>query len=352
MSYKNFILLLIIITNSFIIFSCKNDIVSPPDNPPGRRDYTWKIDTLNLPMNLLSDVWGSSSNDVWVVGDEGTGVDRLQHYKDFSWNVYKNETISCSGRTLFGFSERNIWMGGGVEVLPGASIWHYDGNFWRQNFRYDVGAYITLIYDIWGNSPDNIYACGVHQFQNNDIRGFILHYDGKRWKELLIAGFNSQFYKIRGEKDRTFVYASVINNGYADSTIFYELNGNKLKKIFSAYNLQGDDIEVIDANVCFLIERSVYRYYNSKFYKLFSVNIPQFGYRIYGRNLNDIFLRMQDGLAHYNGTDIQYVYNSPSTLFNIRASAILFDNDVFFCIWDQSNRFPNKVLHGILKDKR
>jgi len=38
------------------------------------------------------------------------------------------------------------------------------------------------------------------------------------------------------------------------------------------------------------------------------VENPNFYQRMWGRNSKDIFLLMTDGLAHYNGTDIEYLF--------------------------------------------
>jgi hypothetical protein len=46
------------------------------------------------------------------------------------------------------------------------------------------------------------------------------------------------------------------------------------------------------------------------------------------RKENDIFLWVSDGIAHYNGSDIQYVYKLPGPMSI--TDGILFENDVFF----------------------
>ena len=65
-------------------FNCKDTIVNP-QMEPGRRDYTWELDTLNMPMNYLGAVWGAVPNDLWAVGAGGTSLDRLQHYDGNNW---------------------------------------------------------------------------------------------------------------------------------------------------------------------------------------------------------------------------------------------------------------------------
>ncbi len=134
----------------FALTVCNKHPTSPEPLKPGSRNYIWKLDTLNMPKNYISSVWGAAPNDVWVIGAGGTHKDRLLHYDGEQWSTYKNEPINCSGTTLYGFSANDIWMGGqGGWGVHGASIWHYDGTHWSQNYVYDIeGSYIILVQDI------------------------------------------------------------------------------------------------------------------------------------------------------------------------------------------------------------
>ena len=63
---------------------------------------------------------------------------------------------------------------------------------------------------------------------------------------------------------------------------------------------------------------------------------------------NDIFIEMNDGLAHYNGTDIEYLFqfDKPYTAI-FRAQ--LFENDVFFLIYESQTNL-SIISHGILTE--
>ena len=83
---------------------------------------------------------------------------------------------------------------------------------------------------------------------------------------------------------------------------------------------------------------------NGQFQTILTVDNPNFYQRIWGRNEKDIFLMMGDGLAHYNGTDIQYLFYSDHIQIY---GAALFERDVFFLINDKNGN--NLIYHGILK---
>lgn len=341
---------LFLLLTGFMVFilSCKKNPVEPETPQPGRRDYIWTVDTLNMPMNYIDAVWGASPNDVWAVGAGGTYQDRLLHYDGKTWTTYTKERIWCGGDALFGFSADDIWMGGGAGWLEhGAGIWHYDGTKWSQNYVYDLeNSYLVKVQDLWGTSPKNLYASGVIVFkegQSDVFHGFILHYDGKQWTEIVNARFTSQFLTIREAQNVVYLFSSA-----RPSYEFFEFNGNELTKLYSGQDAYS--LEIINDKAYFIIDNSIYTHANGELVKYLSFKDENFGHQIYGRNVKDIFLRMKDGLAHYNGTDIQYLYQFPRNKnISIMKNTVLMENDVFFPMINYDDSI-NMVLHGKLNE--
>jgi len=101
----------------------------------------------------------------------------------------------------------------------------------------------------------------------------------------------------------------------------------------------------------FVIDNSIYLNVNGSLENYLSFEVDNFGHQIYGRNLNDMFLRMKDGLAHYNGTDIQYLYRFPNhQKTSILANAVLMEKNVFFPMTNYDESI-NMVLHGKLREE-
>ena len=346
-------------------FDCNDNVVNPQEQP-GRRDYTWELDTLNMPMNYLGAVWGATPTDVWAVGAGGTSFDRLQHYDGKKWSAYTKEPVNCGGNTIFGFSENTVWMGGRDELSNGAAIWHYDGNSWSRNYIYHAkGEYINEVTDIWGLAPNNIFACGYIVEKSDSTYGFILRYDGNVWKEVIRVNYNSQFLVIKGEisgnslinisSSKVYVYEyrpSKISSAL-DTLAFDELSGNRFKKIFanSVGEIKWANFNIIDNKLYFLIDKDVYIYLNGSFIRQFTLNIndSNFNHYIFGRSEKDMFLGMKDGLAHYNGEDIKYIFNFPqNTLNGIGGTEVMFEKEIFYGLVNFSNT-KNIILHGTLK---
>jgi hypothetical protein len=82
------------------------------------------------------------------------------------------------------------------------------------------------------------------------------------------------------------------------------------------------------------------------FVKQFSIDDPKFDYQVYGRSEKDIFVGMQDGVAHYNGSDLQYLFRFSGN-FTYSPVPAIFEKDVFFRIDDGLNGVITAV-HGKL----
>ena len=82
----------------FALAVCNKQPTAPVPLEPGSRNYTWKLDTLYMPMNYISSVWGAAPNDVWATGAGGTEYDRLLHYNGSNTDyLYKYPVAYMSG---------------------------------------------------------------------------------------------------------------------------------------------------------------------------------------------------------------------------------------------------------------
>jgi hypothetical protein len=80
---------------------------------------------------------------------------------------------------------------------------------------------------------------------------------------------------------------------------------------------------------------------------------PEFWCQIYGRTETDLFISMNDGIAHNNGADTQYLYEYPITYMGNVNDPLIFDKEVFFCIDNPLGSIytRNMVLHGVLNEE-
>ena len=109
------------------------------------------------------------------------------------------------------------------------------------------------------------------------------------------------------------------------------------------------DLSYINNEVYFIMGNKIAVRENNQFQTILTVNNSKFYQRIWGRNSKDIFLLMTDGLAHYNGTDIQYLFYFNVTPKTQIYGAALFEKDVYFLV-SEAQTTLNLIYHGKLNN--
>ena len=163
-----------------------------------------------------------------------------------------------------------------------------------------------------------------------------------------LIGIVENLYKDKNKN--IFIQTIHIGGGVSfDSTLIYQNLNGKFIKLYSSIWDRGlqADISLIDGEVYFILGDKIAKRKDNQFQTYLTIANPNFNQIIWGRNSKDIFLSMIDGIAHYNGTDIEYLlqYNKPSTYI---FEAAIFEKEVFFLVRDYRNNL-NLIYHGKLK---
>ncbi|MDT3695715.1 MAG: hypothetical protein ROY99_04930 [Ignavibacterium sp.] len=338
----NYLFLSLFLIALFVLtISCNT--TEPTDNiKPGRRDYTWKVDTLDIPFTTLQRIWGSSPDDVWAIGPGGDKDKTIYHFDGKKW---KTDGISrpLAPTSIFGFAPDNVWIGG-----RGGEIWHFNGFNLSKIFTMNITGYNFYGFEnIWGDAINNVYAVGYAE-DGVTYKGIIALYDGVTWENLDIPIIKNSFIKIqRGIKSNNnyFILAYRFEQFAEDTSYIYEFDGLNLNKIYQGITTTQELAELACINGKIYIREgyNIFEYNNKKLDLLFKLPAEA---SISGRNIKDIFLAKIDGIAHYNGSDIQYLYHFGN---NISLSGeVIFDNEIFFLAYDFNNSL-NLVFRGKLK---
>jgi hypothetical protein len=305
----------------------------------------WKVDTLySPPGGIVYDIWGSSPDNVWAV--LSGGINNLWHFDGTKWTVWPKR-VAPSFYSVFGFSRDNAWLGGG-----GGNIYHFDGSQWSLAHNYSKAGFDNaLIISIWGSSPNNIYAAGaIADPMKDQFFGFLLHYDGKNWRERAFVESPLQFSRVRRDRNGVFVSGSdLVSN--PSSFYIYRYSSNALVDV---YNGTSNDVDftsfnLIGTRIHYVIGNSIFKYNDGRMDEWLISPSHDFGFQIYGRHEQDLFLRMQTGLDHFDGTNFQNLFSFENTLFSLSQNAMIFDNDVFFIVND-FNSGSNLIYRGSLTD--
>jgi hypothetical protein len=318
--YYRFIFPLTILSFLFCNISCKKSPTGPDawweNIKSGSRNYTWHIDTITTdPFMYISNTWGSSNTDLWA-----TNGGNVFHYDGISWKPYPGIYFDV----IYGFAQNNVWA---IYEGPSAKILHYNGVTWTHitKIAVDDTCYM-FINDLWGSSPNNIYAVGVATYKSSLGKSFILHYDGNNWSILNIPSSSMSFSECRYWNGMLCIWAVESENGQ-DRYKIIQYSGQQFKEI-----VMDDDLgmmNIVGNSLLFYTGKKIYRYDGQV--ELFA-DLTSTGYLggIYGRSEKDIFCGVwKASIGHFNGTDLVPLFALPPTI-KFAYNGICFDSSVVF----------------------
>lgn len=348
---KNISLLFILLTAVITFYSCNSSETGPDDNlQPGRRDYVWTVDTLSKygKYNGYCYMYGTSPSNIWCIG-QGDYSDRFLHYDGTKWSLLK-DVGAFDPWCVFGFSADDIWFGGNE-----SSIWHYSNGKITKFGSYPIEGYgEAIIESFWGNSTNDIYASGCIFTPSHDkIYAILLHYDGSKWEYVVKPEMEMQFSQIkRGLKDSPdyFINGYKDNPFTGDTVALFRYDGKTVSRIYSEKltTFTGVGILVLNERIYFGFKEKIFKYVNNQFVQLvdFSGNNVKHMSKLCGRNEKDIFVDLNGGIGHYNGSDLKPIYSYNSSTFIYET--LLFEKDSYFLCYD-GNKNLYLLIHGALK---
>lgn len=113
----------------------------------------WDTIRTTLTTAELNGIWGSSGSDVWIVGDGGT----IRHWSNNGteeWAIVESPTTKTL-RAVWGSSPTDAWA-----VGDEGTILHWDGTAWSlATATLPVGPKPRL-YGVWGSGPNDVWVVG------------------------------------------------------------------------------------------------------------------------------------------------------------------------------------------------
>ncbi len=320
--------------------SCDETPVDPYDKlKPGRRDYIWKMDTLNIGIGetlSFRDIVGNSPDDVWL-GNLDPG---LWHFDGKSWDKASFPGVAPSALWLF--EDNTLIVGTRLGI-----IFIRENNQWTKSFEIILDGYdIIDIFSMYGITKENIYAVGmatktIVPAYEYESKGIILHFDGMNWKFVKIPEFNGGgFHKIIYQDDiKTFF----IHGAKDWLDILLTFDGSKINEIMSSY--AGFGLSKMNGIVYINSQKIIYKYIQNKLVKWKDFTGTDFWSDFVGRSESDFFNNSANGLGHYNGVDYLTILETNWELH----TKIIFDKDIFVTAEDYKTR-KFIVVHGTLSN--
>ncbi|NIO29118.1 MAG: hypothetical protein GTO29_11265 [Candidatus Latescibacteria bacterium] len=180
----------------------------------------------------IFDIWGSGPNDVYVADG------KLHHFDGTSWSelpiaavvvggTAADDVYAADSRYVYHFngvvwdilhdfnehkSPKAIWAGPGPSLVLVRlyDIVHWDGATWRGS---DPSG---RFWDIWGISPNDLYVVGqILGVPTEDP--IILHYDGSDWSPMPVPEMSDNLYGVWGAS-----FNDVYAVGYRGTILHYD----------------------------------------------------------------------------------------------------------------------------------
>lgn len=341
----------ILLWSTILIFAitagCKESPVEslPDDNAtPGRRDYVWTADTIKAYYIYFSSIWGKKVEDLWAVSLVGSATENIYRYNGNEW--YRETRVPIYNTSSIWGAENNLWI-----CTHDGYIWNYKNDVFTSSTQFLYGGSGIDFFSLAGKTDNEIYAGGDQkEFYSRDA--ILYKYNGESWQLNRIIKDNGAVIRVRYStvNNRYYLLTFLDNATENDTVRLYEYNGSALKMIYQSYESENTLSIMNDINgyMYVTIGKKIYIYYKDRFYDFLEINDPNFGGQTWGRNKKDVFIRMFDGLMHYNGTDTQYILKFPT---NVRfgTSALVLEKDIFLHASDNNTGY-NIIYHGKLKE--
>lgn len=333
----------------FLNLSCKKDNpIAPPDDTPGRRDYTWFVDTIYAGGNYINSIDGVSPNDVWVTSNPGDFSQTFYHFDGTRWST-DGMNRSFSPERLLAVASNNVWS-----VGFSGDIWHYDGNQWAAQIRITADSnFVVGLESIDGDSPINLYSVGTYFDSGDNMHPLIYHFNGNVWSKVNIQDAFYTLIKIRfyTPAKAVIIGSTHISDGSVpDSSKIFLFDGMHLQGIYSALENRDGTANCARIPEGIIISRGMRLTFfdGNNEHDILNIQNTLYGNVIEARSIKDIFLGMSDGIMQYDGTDVQYLFKFPDT--NFRGFEIIktFTTSVFIATHDWNTNL-NIIYRGYLK---
>ncbi|MFA8341927.1 MAG: hypothetical protein ACEPO8_03030 [Rhodothermaceae bacterium] len=273
---KNYVKEILVLMLFCILLGCDNSSepsVEKVPKEPG--ELIWKADTITYPGSaqvMMERIWAADSNNIWIIGHNDRNRGQIFKYDGVSWKEEEifNDIPVAAVRLygLWGFDKNNVYVSGGKwvkhpmtgEDKKAGLVLHYDGIKWSEK----VFKYSYPLRDIWGSSPEDIWACGDS--------GAVVHYDGLKWSEMILEKPHTgkSEYKLLSvtgnKKERYFLGLEYLSGtGYENNYIF-KIEGesvslfDKCEVLYTGYKFGNRRISQLGEDLYSCGKNGLYRY--------------------------------------------------------------------------------------------
>ena len=357
----------VLIVLHFVLIGCQDDGSGPPPPPPkDPRTYTWTVDTLQHPesfQTMMTRIWGSSPNNVYVVGHNDVGKRKMYHYDGQRWDVVpltQNEGGPIDRPNLsdvFGFSTSNIYVVGDrpianpnppPQTISASLIICFDGVQWRE-----IPTTGLFLEAVAGNSAGMAYTAGGGNV------GFFLGGTTATPDTIPITPPENTVFQVNSvsmsNAGDVYALANWHNNTTAEDRYYFLHRGTSIGwRIVDSATVRPGLVEnkwgyarvwYSPWSQLFSVYAGVFRWNGSTWDRIY-VNSDNIGLTdIKGKTAMNLFVCGYFGLLyHFDGHD-WYQYQQFADINLVLTDLLIFENEVFL-LGHQAGGYRSYVFHG------
>ncbi len=339
-------IIIILLGVGVLLTSCSEEAPTDPFIP-GKRDYVWSLDTLFYQGNAqttMQSIYGTSSNNVYVVGHCEVSGGRMWHYNGANWQAVNLSSIRGGLNAIAGSGASNIWAVGGETFVDSNShfvdttfIIHNNGAGWTKTTGFTRKK--AALYCVSVLSPTSVWAAGS--------MGTIYRLNGSTW-ELYEIGWQYFISSITTlSPTECYVIGHVSDNVVpldSSGSFLFRFDGAAWLKVDSVMETPGAPIahrgSVVysRAGTLYSLGPNVYRRNGANWVKL----LDALAGHMYQNSSSDVFA-VGRSIWHFNGVNwfefAQFQTNPGDFWYDCYA-----DNGNVFVVGNDNQR--TFVLHG------
>lgn len=161
-----------------ILNSCGESGTDPNKQLKSPFEMIWTADTIayeGSAQTLMTSMWASSPNDVWIVGHNDRSLGEVYHFNGSNWKeIDPTNDVTRSAKSLhkvMGLNSSNVWIVGQRDAyIRKDIIINWNGTKWKEhNLNLQVrpiSLFVNKSNDIWIGCDSAV----------------VLHYDGVKWE--------------------------------------------------------------------------------------------------------------------------------------------------------------------------
>lgn len=356
MTTKSLFLYLILFISSFCLVSCDEEITTPePYIGFKSRNIRWTKSEIGPGDHFYMGIhylWAINSRSIYLSVSGPSGRLSTWYYNGINW---ESITLPLTPPPLkfVGFDENDFWTMS--HIYGGVKFLHKSSEGWgKEQILNDEEYYYTVTSFYVKNANEIIGVGGKWKKENDHIRfAYMVYFNGEYWRSISLPKIPDDLVEVYFDDSvgKYIIFSHDVFNLHEDFFTIYEfcLQDSSVSALYNTkrsipYLTQiGNEVYICDDGI-------VYDITTSGVEQLYDFRDDGLNFSIFGNRIDDVFLTTENGISHFNGTDVKEVLKFDNPLAS-PYKILVFEKEVIaFAQGLYVDLNTINCYHGILKE--